>query len=226
MTFEVEWPSEAKVTVTWILSVILVGDMYGTHICQQFFTPSLRTREFVGRRGIPLSQWSISMLYSGLCDLRPLYSIPCILRPMQWHHLYIFSINILYFKTTFNLRPYFADWLGGLKLQGPLYMISCSQLYIHWSLCNNISTLDMYYGTVMIQFEKIHSGVIWHYIRGVGGGGIKFILARKARSHLKVLIRFVSKCFSLWICNCLIVNRRYYRQYWILKQSCMGTHCH
>ncbi len=41
----------------------------------------------------------------------------------QWHHLYIFSINnSLYFKTTFNLIPYFAGWMGGLNLQGPLYM--------------------------------------------------------------------------------------------------------
>ncbi len=49
-------------------------------------------------------------LYSGPCDLRPLYlTITCILIPDISETNLIFSIETsLYFKTTFNLRPYFA----------------------------------------------------------------------------------------------------------------------
>ncbi len=38
--------------------------------------------------------------------------------------LYVFKINILHFKTTFNFRPYFPDRMGGLKMQGPL-LLNC-----------------------------------------------------------------------------------------------------
>ncbi len=54
-------------------------------------------------------------IYSGPCDLRPLYlTIPCILRPNISDTTFIFPVYIsLYFKTTFNLRPYCAGWMGG-----------------------------------------------------------------------------------------------------------------
>ncbi len=39
MTFELVWPLGVKVTVIWILSVSLVGDMYGTHIFSTSFYP-------------------------------------------------------------------------------------------------------------------------------------------------------------------------------------------
>ncbi len=63
-------------------------------------------------------------VYSSPCDLRPLYlTIPCILRPDISGTTCIFSVSTsLYFKTTFNLRPYFAGWTDGLKSQGPLYI--------------------------------------------------------------------------------------------------------
>ncbi len=74
-----------------------------------------------------LSYWTenfINSQYSGPCDLRPLYfTIPCILRPDICGTTCIFSVlTSLYFKTTFNLRPYFARWMGGLKSQRPLYI--------------------------------------------------------------------------------------------------------
>ncbi len=55
-------------------------------------------------------------------------TIPCILRPDISDITCIFSVWIsLYFKITFNLRPYFAGWMGGLISQGPLYIESCCE---------------------------------------------------------------------------------------------------
>ncbi len=33
-----------------------------------------------------------------------------------------FLLNDLYFKTTCNVRPYFLGPMGGLKIEGPLYI--------------------------------------------------------------------------------------------------------
>ncbi len=95
------WPWKVKVTVTWILSVTLVGVsecyqsltahqhqkghtvpkcVWYTYICQQFLSPQCgHTREFVGRRGFRLSQRSfLFWLFLYCCLYSPQ---ACLMRP-------------------------------------------------------------------------------------------------------------------------------------------------
>ncbi len=34
-------------------------------------------------------------------------------------------LNDLYFQTTCNIRPHFLGPMGGLEIEGPLYMYAC-----------------------------------------------------------------------------------------------------
>ncbi len=63
----------------------------------------------------------------------------------QWHHSYIFNTNILYFKTTSNLRPKFYGWRGGVKMQGPLYSyfkLHVSELILQLMVCKSEWNFD------------------------------------------------------------------------------------
>ena len=57
----------------------------------------------------------LQLLYSGLSDLRPLHFKTSI---YQWQHSYIFNKMSSCFKTNFIS----SSRIGGLKMQGPLYM--------------------------------------------------------------------------------------------------------
>ncbi len=50
--------------------------------------------------------------------LRP----PLIIRPFYLVPKGNFLLNDIYFKTTCNIRPHFLGLMGGLKIEGPLYI--------------------------------------------------------------------------------------------------------
>ncbi len=69
--------------------------------------------------------WSVKRMY-----ILYLYSSPSILQPSILRPPLIirpkgqFSVlNDLYFKTTCNIRPHVLGPMGGLKIEGPLYMV-------------------------------------------------------------------------------------------------------
>ncbi len=53
-------------------------------------------------------------------------------------------LNDLDFKTTCNIRPHFVDPMGGLKIEGPLYMSSCLQADV-LERCHLFSLSNLYH---------------------------------------------------------------------------------
>ncbi len=86
--------------------------------------PVTRKQLSVERNGVKFGIQGSCYIYSSpsilqTSTLRP----PLIIRPLDLVPKGKFSVlNDLYFKTTCNIRPHFLGPMGGLKIEGPLYM--------------------------------------------------------------------------------------------------------
>ncbi len=57
-------------------------------------------------------------MYSGPSDQKNyLFQDRIVLTPMLYKYPFIL-------RKPYNLRPYFCSWMGGLKMQGPLYNVN------------------------------------------------------------------------------------------------------
>ncbi len=71
-----------------------------------------------------MASFSSLYVYSGPSILQPsILRPPLIIRPLDLVPKGKISVlNNLYFKTTCNIRPHFLGPIGGLKIEGPLYV--------------------------------------------------------------------------------------------------------
>ncbi len=64
-----------------------------------------------------------------------------IIRPLDLVPKSNFLCNDLYFKTTCNIRPHFLGPMGGLKIEGPLYVKLLSNCHITFQVLNRYTPL-------------------------------------------------------------------------------------
>ncbi len=75
-------------------------------------------------------------------------------------------LNDHYFKTTCNIRPHFLCPMGGLKIEGPLYVFICTilsrlpQFFLAGMVAGVFSTVIMAPGERIKCLLQVGSGVI------------------------------------------------------------------
>ena len=74
-------------------------------------------------------------------------------------------LNDLYFKTTCNIRPHFIGPMGGLKIEGPLYLKSKPRV-LYFVECHTVLALLL---CIMCRctVDPDHDGVSDVYLEGV-----------------------------------------------------------